>query len=262
MAGDWIPVRTELHEDPAVIGIAHAVRDGRFSVVGRLIRLWAWAGSQTQDGFMPFCTTEDVDRVAERAGIADAMIQVGWLVVRDGGIEFPNWDHWNSESSKKRLSEARKKRKQRSKGTNVPKKRDKNGTDCPVLSCDLSLEKDGGAGKEKRSPAQKAPPSFEPPEFAAFWAAYPRKENRSAALLAWRNACIKADLAAVIMAAVEVQKKSGSLSADTTFIPHPDTWINNQRWLDEVPANKGKDQKNGQPNDLFALFRASKPQDD
>ena len=39
VAGDWIPMRTDLAEDPAVIAIAAATDLDEFAVVGRPIRV-------------------------------------------------------------------------------------------------------------------------------------------------------------------------------------------------------------------------------
>lgn len=68
-------------------------------------------------------------------------------------------------------------------------------------------------------------------EFAEFWDAYPRKIGKGAAQKAWRGAVRKAS-AEDIIAAV----KRFTWPEDKTYIPHPSTWLNAERWADEPPV--------------------------
>lgn len=114
MAHDWIKMRTNLADDPAVIGIAAAVRLDRHSVVGRLHTLWSWADAHTTTGHLPNITPAFIDEKAARKGFAAAMATVHWLVIDPTGVTFPHFDRHNGESAKKRAIETDKKRHQRS----------------------------------------------------------------------------------------------------------------------------------------------------
>lgn len=71
--------------------------------------------------------------------------------------------------------------------------------------------------------------------FEAFWAAYPRKVAKQAALRGWRRIKANQELLARILAAVERHKQSEQWQQDGgRFIPHPATWLNQKRWEDEV----------------------------
>lgn len=107
MAGDWIPMRTDLAEDPAVIGIADATGLDEGGVVGRLHRLWSWASWHTEDGDVKGVTLAWINRHVQSDGFAEAMIKVGWLVTTKSGVRFPRFDEWNSQSAKKRRLTAR-----------------------------------------------------------------------------------------------------------------------------------------------------------
>jgi hypothetical protein len=141
-----MPIRLDLHEDPAVIGISHLVKLDRLAVVGRLILVWSWASRQSTDGHIPFATRKDVDRVAEREGFAEAMNAVGWInETPAGGITVPNFDRWLGESAKKRLELSR--RVSKTRYQNVTKK-------CYNLSLSMSSHSSsgneiGGAGERK-----------------------------------------------------------------------------------------------------------------
>jgi hypothetical protein len=70
-------------------------------------------------------------------------------------------------------------------------------------------------------------------DFTAFWSAYPRKVAKPAALKAWRSAKDRPSLAD-LLAALDRHKGSEQWQA-ARFIPHPATWINGQRWDDQLP---------------------------
>ena len=88
---------------------------------------------------------------------------------------------------------------------------------------------------EGHRPARPAPPASSVGDgFGDFWAVYPRKKDRDRAEKAWRKLAPDADLRAVILAAVERQKRSEQWRRDGgQYIPHAATWINGKRWTDE-----------------------------
>jgi len=68
--------------------------------------------------------------------------------------------------------------------------------------------------------------------FEAFWAAYPRRVGKGAARAAFDKACRKARPEAII-AAITAQVYAGCFK-DLTFCPYPATWLNGERWDDEI----------------------------
>lgn len=113
MAGDWIPMRLDLIEDPAVIQIATVLGMDEYGVVGRLHRVWSWINTQSRNGHAPGVTTSWLDRYVSATGFADAMVKAGWLIVDATGLTFPKFDNWNSQGAKARLLATRRKQKQR-----------------------------------------------------------------------------------------------------------------------------------------------------
>lgn len=91
------------------------------------------------------------------------------------------------------------------------------------------------AGRKSR----KKPAGMLPPDFAEFWAEYPRKVDRGHALKAWQRAAKEGTMPplAEILAALRRQTLSTNWQ-DEMYIPHPATWINGERWADApaVPA--------------------------
>lgn len=69
--------------------------------------------------------------------------------------------------------------------------------------------------------------------FEAFWKAYPRKEARKAALKAFSK--IDTSVYPLIVPSIEKQTKALEWTKDRKrFIPLPATWLNGNRWEDEV----------------------------
>lgn len=73
----------------------------------------------------------------------------------------------------------------------------------------------------------------DPEGFEAWWAAYPRKTAKGAAIKAYRKALDRTDVETLLRAV-----KGHAFSDDPKFIPHPATWLNQQRWDDEQPAGE------------------------
>lgn len=70
-------------------------------------------------------------------------------------------------------------------------------------------------------------------DFERFWLSYPRHENKKKA----KDKFLKLDRASLIpiIHALEKQKQSPDWQKNNgQFIPHPTTWLNGERWNDEV----------------------------
>jgi hypothetical protein len=120
----WIKMRTELAEDPDVIAIAAAMGEIEVSpeqrVLAMLHRLWSWADAQLADGNAPAVTPVWLDAYIGAPGFAQAMADVGWLEIKEGGVAFPNFDVHMSEGAKTRAVTAKRVAACRRKKRNAP----------------------------------------------------------------------------------------------------------------------------------------------
>lgn len=167
MAGDWIKMRNDLADDPAVIGIASKTGLDEFAVVGRLQHLWSWADRQSRDGHAAGVTGMWVDKHVRCDGFAQAMAEVGWLSIKKGGIDFPNFDRHNGESAKKRALATGRKAKQRAAVTQV-------SAVVSRMQRDESVTREEKRREEKdKAPSRKTsiPSDFGISERVAKWAA-------------------------------------------------------------------------------------------
>ena len=76
------------------------------------------------------------------------------------------------------------------------------------------------------------PKKPEPMEgFNEFWQAYPRKVGKGAARRAWDK--ISPDTGLQTILDQVARQRETEQWADPKYVPHPATWLNQQRWLDE-----------------------------
>lgn len=70
-------------------------------------------------------------------------------------------------------------------------------------------------------------------DFEKFWSSYPKKVGRGAAERAWKKAVQLATAEEITRIA-----KVYPWGDDKQFIPHPATWLNQQRWQDDITTTK------------------------
>ncbi len=115
MAGDWFPMGFWRSRCPEVVLVSSRTRRDRHEVLGWLCDLWSWVSSESADGRVPGVRVSDLPSViGADAAFWEAVQGVNWLAEDASGIVVPNWEHWLSESAKKRAKERTKKRAQRS----------------------------------------------------------------------------------------------------------------------------------------------------
>ena len=87
--------------------------------------------------------------------------------------------------------------------------------------------------------------------FEEFWAAYPRKVGKSDAQKAFAK--VKVPVLTLIEA-INKQKKSEQWSKDGgKYIPHPATWLNGERWNDELDGSVSAKPAHESSLDLAAI---------
>lgn len=117
MAVSWIKIEVILPDKPEVIRMAELLgMDDIDAVVGKLIRLWAWADQQTVQGDCVQISSVYIDRLVFCKGFADALRSVGWIKGKDGSLKFVNFERHNGETAKSRAESARRMAKSRSGG--------------------------------------------------------------------------------------------------------------------------------------------------
>jgi hypothetical protein len=70
--------------------------------------------------------------------------------------------------------------------------------------------------------------------FDDFWKAYPRKTNKGFAKKVFEKLKVDDAMLTKMIQAIHAQNKTVWKDKDQQYIPHPSTWLNGERWDDEI----------------------------
>lgn len=252
----WIKMRTDLRDDPDVIAMATALKIEQDLVVGKLHRVWSWADAQTADGNVPGVTPKWLNAYLCAPGFAEAMVEVGWLKLKIGGIVFPNFEVHMSESAKQRALTTKRVAKTRAKKRNeaivtkvLPEKSreeekkktpKEESSKSPLGTLSDSTESDRKTKKPKRKLVRYCS------AFEAWWTTYPvgRRIDKKKTHDEWKRAgkrlrdehdWTSEEAATHLQGRVEVY--AGSPAAQRVeFVLHSHRWLNHSRYDDDDTA--------------------------
>lgn len=94
--------------------------------------------------------------------------------------------------------------------------------------------------KQKQKQKQNIPADKSAADgFDEFWAAYPRKTAKPKAQAAFNKIHPCSAMLTQMLEAIGAQKLTPQWLKDGgQYIPHPATWLNQERWLDDIPEQK------------------------
>jgi hypothetical protein len=220
MAGDWLKVEKDTPEKPEVLAVAAKLSLDPEVVFTKCFKVWRWADSHTPDGNAMRVTPALLDALVHAPGFAQALLDVGWLHVRDGALQFPNFERHMGQSGKKRALTAKR----------VAAHKKRSGNDCSVTSA-LPREEKRRVNNTPRSPPEGGA------DFDQFWAVYPKKVAKQDALRAWAKLRPSPELLQTMLSALERQSRSEQWTKEgMKYAPNPATWLNGHRWEDQTSA--------------------------
>lgn len=284
----WFKVDDKLHAHRKTRKVRKSdpskVRDA--APFGLWVLAGSWAGDNGSGGFIPLDILEEFDDYA--AEYASRLVDAGlwWKTEVDGeeGYGFHDWDHYtprpegvDDPALSGRL------------GNHIRwhVKRGQFDPNCP--NCNESIGANRGdiggddrGDTESASGANRVPVPVptrtrpepdnniahagalavidsRPDDFKAFWQTYPKRIGKGQAQKAWAAAIKKADPAVIIVAAARYADWTRTGVSDPKFIAHPSTWLNGERWEDDLPdSTPTKSNRQSETDALFgrALERA------
>ncbi len=101
MAGDWLKVEKDTPEKPEVYRIAEQLGISQAEAFLACFRVWCWADGQSEDGLVRVSATA-IDTNARVPNFSQALREVGWLNLRTGSVELPNFVRHMGQSAKRR----------------------------------------------------------------------------------------------------------------------------------------------------------------
>ncbi len=114
------------------------------------------------------------------------------------------------------------------------------------LDIELELDKDIDIYKKEKSNKKEKKVKSDTNEFqerfAVFWKHYPRKESKKKASEYFIKKKVSQELLEKILESLELHKKYVWADREINFIPHSTTWLNQERWNDEIIPNGNNEQ--------------------
>lgn len=118
----WVPIRTDLEDDPRVTAIARAC-DASLAKVPKeyrkhvlcwgLKRVWSYFVTHSVEGAIGGLTATDIDDIAGVAGLAAAMStkpgrsdELPWLAIDDAGATIPDFSKWHWKTLRRQAGAA------------------------------------------------------------------------------------------------------------------------------------------------------------
>lgn len=229
----WFMVDDKLHSHKK------AVRAG-VQAMGLWVLAGSWSADHLTDGFVPDFIAQRIDPDADMH--AAELVTAGlWSVAEkgdDNGWAFHEWEGF--QPTKEAVEEKRAAARERMARVRGNKK---DG------SQEVRANKEGTSREVRLTPAQPSPAhnnsaatAAADAEFDSFWALYPKKVGKGQAVKAYRAALKKAT-ADTIEASLRLQLPwfDAQLKADGDFRPNAATWLNGERWADQVATPKPVD---------------------
>ena len=233
----WVKIDDQFYDHPKVACMDETLR---LPAVGLYVFALCWANARLTDGFIPESQVSrlvgDISMLLPRGTaqpLVDVLVDVGLWEVVDGGYLIH--DYLDYQASKKQVEEERGRARERMANVRENKKRS---------SGEVQANKKRSSGEVRVTPhPHKDLLSSSPDgvhlelhsEFDSFWSAYPRKEGKGQAKRAWAGALRKAP-PDVVRAGLAAQLPSLA-ARERQYIPLPATWLNGERWGDEMAGN-------------------------
>jgi hypothetical protein len=122
----------------------------------------------------------------------------------------------------------------------------------PVKNQDKRTARGGSKLPATRTGRPAVAASVEPPGFREFWTGYPRRVARAEAVKSYLQAVKRDGPDVIATGAATWANHWQAEGTEQRYIPHPTTWLNQSRYLDEPPASRA-----GEPKSWGGLRRWS-----
>lgn len=187
---------------------------------------------QCEEALASFQSPDRYSRTKDHDGRRIEEVRGGWRLLNYEAYR----EQMSAEDRRERAAERQRRFKERHKVTLG------NAQALPVTETNASNDIQSQLQKQNKEDQNMAssrpgrrPKGQESEAFKAFYAAYPRRVKRKAANRAWVKLGLDA-IAGQIMAALDWQKREVFAKCERDKIPHPSSWLNDERWNDERPG--------------------------
>ena len=213
-----------------------------------LIRLWAFVAQNRPDGNLKGLDIEDIEIACDWQGDAGSMhralLELCFIEMLGDALVVHDWADHNSFAI-----HARERSQKAKKAAEVRWNTQKTCYE-HASSNAKSMQVDAFSNAPSPIPTPTPIPTIvkkdKPPipplggsngDFESFWKAYPKKTSKGHARKTWDKLLKSKTMPAIgtILEAIAKQAESEAWTKDGgQYIPNPATWLNGERWLDEV----------------------------
>lgn len=224
----WVKLHADVFTHPKIGRLCRLLPDvSEAAAVGHLASLWTWAMSYAPDGDLSKFDELDIAIGARYLGDASAFVsaitRAGFLDPDESGaLSIHDWADYGGRLQEQREAAAENARQWRA------RKKEEAATAKKPKARPMQLAEHPAPPKPKRLVDMT-------PFHEQFWPLYPRKVGKHAAAKAWAALDPTPEHVEEILKALKAQIDSDTWT-EARFIPHPATWLNGKRWLDEWPS--------------------------
>ena len=258
---NWIKIDSNILEKPEVFELCAMMKKDVAQVVHKLLMFWIWCDEHTTDGTFSVNCEQFLNKKIGKNFIF-FLKKVHWLeqLTTPGGEVFlvPNWNRHNSKSAKERALAADRVKRHREKSNatvthNVtvtalqPRNQNRIDKNIKTLLKEKNTKKENCLDQreaKKILTAEKSSAINSSSAFETFWQAYPKKTGKKKTHEIFKRINPDEKLQRKIMLALDTIKNLQWNYTEKNFIPNAATWLNQERWEDEVfPVKQTPPQK-------------------
>lgn len=182
-----------------------------------------------------FSSSEN-DREKRPENRLEKLRESGLVSETPSGYQINSWLRWNPSASQMGRERERDRRRKKPAVTRSSSENDRENDretdrdsrhDSHPVSCDQITDY-----REDEIPRARTRESDYQDDFDTWWQEYPRKESKGQARKAYKAARKKTS-AETLLAAIQGQS-TRLMSNGVKYCPHPSTWLNGERWNDEL----------------------------
>ena len=239
----WIESHQTLAAHPKTRKLAMLLGVSKPAAIGHLHCFWWWALDYASDGSLNSYDYLDIAIGAEWDGDAqsffDAMVAVGFIDITDDGDRIiHDWYDYAGKLIERRKANAQRMKEARaaqSEGTNSERAAHVRRTHDARVELPNRTQPNPTKPDRTEPTTSAKPTAADDERFVEFWKAYPNKVSKQAAAKAFAKVNWKKVEFTHVMAALENHKQSVQWTKDDgQFVPHAATWLNKERWEDEL----------------------------
>jgi hypothetical protein len=185
------------------------------SALGLWVRAGSWCGANLTGGALP---RHMIGTFGAQKRDAQRLISAGLWCETEEGYQFKDWDVY--QPTKEQVEADRK----------AGRERQARWRERHANASSNAVTNDTTNGVTNAAPSRPVLKQEDDALFDEFWSAYPRKTDKGNAKKAWLKAIKKKPAAEIISAAAAY----AATKPEPKYTAHPTTWLNGERWDDEL----------------------------